>query len=119
MHAVRLFDYKFVYPSDDYGGRYVELEGEVISTYSVDDDLHCIEVRTDKGDFSGYIEHGKPAKIGTSATIRIYDAGGGWYPDNKIVSWSTMSHRRISIRRPHIYNQRPNYNYSTRRKHHE
>ena len=90
----RLFEPDVVYPRDD-TGCYIELEGEVIE---VDDEslseLECVyevKVRTEKGDFSGWTDgppNIKPPAVGYRARIRIYNSGGGWYPDDKIVFWS-------------------------------
>lgn len=82
-----LFDPSLVYPTDDVGC-YVELIGEVVSVDDQDDpdDEVRVDVRTDWGTFDGYTVH--PPKVGYTATVRVYDAGGGFYPDNRIVAWS-------------------------------
>jgi len=89
-----LFKDDRAYPSDREGGTYVELDGVIIE---VDDpilsDSLLIRVNTEEGEFSGFatfLAHWtfKPL-VGMFATIRIYDAGGGWYPDNKITSYRT------------------------------
>jgi hypothetical protein len=93
MH--RLFDYqKFVYPLDDIGP-YVEFTGKVIE---VDDKRNVnneweevkVSVQTERGIFSGYTP--RPPKVGYYARIRLYNSGGGWYPDDRIVGWSTQSY---------------------------
>lgn len=51
-----------------------------------------VQVQTDEGAFTGYwwnLRSGWFPKVGYRATIRIYGCGGGWYPDNIIVSWSS------------------------------
>jgi len=83
-----LFDPTFVYPSDGYGS-YLELEGEVIligGTHLSNNDLPIV-VRTALGDFTGYIRYDHAPEVGYTAIIRVYDAGGGHYPDNRITSW--------------------------------
>jgi hypothetical protein len=45
------------------------------------------------GEHSGFIPRigtGQP-QVGHQARIRIYDAGGGWYPDNKIMSYGVST----------------------------
>lgn len=99
----RLFEPNLVYPSDREGGRFVELDGDIIE---VGEPLFgslvyvSVKVRTEKGDFGGFygfppswLEHlqTQGPKVGHRATIRVYDAGGGWYPDNKITSWGTSA----------------------------
>lgn len=82
-----LFDRSLVYPMDDVGC-YVELTGEVVAVGEQDhpDDEVRVEVRTDRGTFDGYTV--RPPKVGHTATVRVYDAGGGFYPDNRVVAWS-------------------------------
>lgn len=83
----RLFDPDFVYPSDEMGP-YVDLEGTVIGV----SEFGSVKVAVpEHGEFTGYNEamfEKIQAKAGDKVTIRVYDAGGGWYPDNKIVSWT-------------------------------
>lgn len=89
----RLFEPNLVYPSDRDGGRYVELEGtliEVRAPLSEKADYPC-KVQTTKGvfdAFTGYVGSFVP-EVGQLVTVRIYDAGGGWYPDNRITSRRT------------------------------
>jgi hypothetical protein len=80
-----LFDRRFIYPSDQYGGIYLDLEGEIISV-----DEFVVDVFTEYGKFTGYIDgnFGLEPVVGYKATIRVYDWGGGWYPDNRIISWT-------------------------------
>jgi hypothetical protein len=84
-----LFDNNYVYPSDRYGGQYIVLSGEILSVSEICDHL-SISVKTDKGTFTGYtpILSCNP-KVGYIAQIKIYDCGGGWYPDNQIMGWSS------------------------------
>lgn len=96
MRRQRLFEPGFVYPSDYEGGRYVELEGlvvEVGKSIDASSDFHetPVTVRTEKGDFQGW--WCRPARleapvVGDRATVRVYDCGGGWYPDDKITGWT-------------------------------
>lgn len=82
-----LFDHRYVYPSDDVGP-YVELKGTVIAVGDHLGDACSVKVETDKGTFTGYWNHPTTSpKVGYNASIRIYDAGGGWYPDNRITGW--------------------------------
>ena len=77
----------YVYPSNR-NGRYVELVGKVIGVGEPLTDSVAITVETRRGTFTGY--YGKPdalPKIGYEANVRVYEGGGGWYPDNEIVSW--------------------------------
>jgi hypothetical protein len=94
----RLFEPGLVYPEDREGGRYVELDGDVIEVG--DPSLGSspavrVRVRTKKGDFDGYARLPSSRsicpKVGHHATIRLYDSGGGWYPDDRIVSWGTLA----------------------------
>lgn len=80
-----MFDRNFVYPSDNVGF-YIKLEG-TISEVSKCFDGWKAAVKTDKGTFTGYGEYHMPC-IGYLARIRIYDSGGGFYPDNSITGWS-------------------------------
>ena len=89
----RLFEPGFVYPSDREGGRYVELEGVLIEVRRPLSEKaeYPVKVKTDKGifdAFTGYVGSFIPA-VGHLVTVRIYDAGGGWYPDNRIMSIRT------------------------------
>lgn len=78
----RLFDRNLVYPSDSIGP-FTELLGVV----TVVDELE-VTVRTpEHGEFTGFAS--QPPKVGYIAWIRIYNAGGGWYPDNRITRWSS------------------------------
>lgn len=83
---VYLFDEKFVYPSDEHGA-YIELVGTIVCV----DDL-VVTVQTENGVFTGYAEQrrcdwcGYP-NIGQIATIKLYEQGGGRYPDHMIISW--------------------------------
>ena len=86
----RLFDPNLVYPADE-GGRFVDLIGTVIEVDNTHHDSFEWEeikvvVQTEQGTYEGYTP--RPPKVGYQATIRVYDAGGGWYPDNRIVGWS-------------------------------
>ena len=45
-----------------------------------------MKVLTERGEAIGYTTH--PPKVGYRATIRLYNSGGGWYPDDRIVGWA-------------------------------
>lgn len=83
----RLFDHDLVYPSDNYGP-YVELEGKVVlvSHSRVDVEVEGHGGMTGYSDFIEARPETAP-RPGYIATIRVYDAGGGWYPDNRIMGW--------------------------------
>lgn len=94
-----LFDKNFVYPCDD-TGEYIDLTGK-IKSIDVDKGFDHIkyEVETEYGIFSGYQAKyvgmmKQPAgwekryEDAYYATIRIYRAGGGFYPDNRIIGVS-------------------------------
>ena len=81
-----LFDYsKF---EDDYGAIYIELIGEVIHIGEPLSRDAAVKVKTNEGVFTGYYLASHLPKVGYFAKIRIYDSGGGWYPDDRIVAWS-------------------------------
>ncbi len=85
----RLFDLSVVYPSDK-TGEYQDLEGPVVGIESDDDIGHFVTVQTIKGVFRGWIHPditGPMPQVGYRATIRLYRSGGGWYPEDKIISW--------------------------------
>lgn len=82
-----LFDRTLVYPSDHIGP-YVELDGTVTNVRSlIGEDEALIDVQTIKGLFTGVSRPPFP-EVGYEARIRIYDAGGGFYPDNRVTGWS-------------------------------
>lgn len=85
------FDPRLVYPSDNVGGCYIDVPGRVVDVgfplrpreeYPV-----TVEVAEDEEHtgFTGYMGDFKP-QVGDHAVIRVYDAGGGWYPDNRVLS---------------------------------
>lgn len=85
---MKIFDDNLVYPVDE-NGRYVEVDGYVVSTGEHLDlfDFFSVDVLTKFGTLTGYASSRfSVPNIGCVATIRIYDQGGGWYPDDKIVS---------------------------------
>lgn len=74
-------------------GTYMEVVGQVLSVTIDDenDDWDDVEVsvRTlEYGDHSGWIAKKHAPKAGYMAAVRVYDAGGGHYPENRIVWWS-------------------------------
>lgn len=96
-----LFQNGLVYPSDNIGP-YVDLPGTVVT---VDDDPldDHVEVKVDTGDrgiFSGWILARIKPDVGCLATVRVYRAGGGFYPDNRIVGWS-RNDGRVAERQTH------------------
>lgn len=85
----RLFELGYVYPSDS-TGEYTDLKGEVVAVRQPFPDSVCVTVRTKHGTFDGWTDRVMPLpEVGYRATIRMYRAGGGWYPDNIIKSWSS------------------------------
>lgn len=86
-----------IYPSDR-TGRYQEFEGRI--SKSVDHrDLGFAHVTIEVegiGELSGYWpipdNHRNDSRwvppVGGTARIHVYDAGGGWYPDNEIMGFS-------------------------------
>lgn len=92
-----LFDPDLVYPSDG-TGYYQDFEGKIVKSEDLSDlGFAYIHVEVEGvGSFSGVWRipdaHRDDPRwippIGGSARIRIYDAGGGWYPDNEIMGWT-------------------------------
>lgn len=88
--AKQRFEPGVAYPCDAVGA-YVEYEGTVTKVH--DDHPEDDEVRIDvhvegEGDFYGYWLMPKRApKVGYLTTIRVYDMGGGFYPENSIRGW--------------------------------
>lgn len=87
-----LFDPKLAYPRDEMGC-YIEFTGEVVGVSGdPDSDFYSAEVfiasRNETG--RGYSRRPAPS-VGDVATLRVYDSGGGWYPDDKIVGWRKLS----------------------------
>lgn len=85
-----LFERGVVYPRDEVG-EYVELTGVVLSVGEQEyaDDEVAVVVKTDRGECTGWTNY--PPKIGYTAVIHLYNWGGGWYPDDSIVSWQDQS----------------------------
>ena len=82
-----LFDRNLVYPSDQ-TGPYVELEGKVLRIGEPISNSVSVQVETEHGIFTGYTAEGLGfPEVGYLARIRIYDSGGGWYPDDLVVGW--------------------------------
>lgn len=76
-------DRSVTYPSDEIGGTYMDLTGQI-----VEEGGRGITVETAKGTFRAFYGHPPPEEslLGSTATIRCYDWGGGWYPDNRVLS---------------------------------
>lgn len=89
-----LFDPNLVYPCDS-TGPYTELGGTIVSVGEPlhDDDLDnsvAVKVETSEGAFTGYLTYSRMLpEVGYRAIIRLYRSGGGWYPDDRIVGWSS------------------------------
>ncbi len=87
----RLFEPGFAYPSDREGGRYVDMPGRVVHVdrpLSERKEYPITVETTEHGEhkgFTGYLGGFEP-RVGDLAIIRVYDWGGGWYPDNRVSS---------------------------------
>lgn len=66
---------------------YVDLEGIVINLGDPLGEEVPVSVKVNDVIYNGYTP--RPPKVGYKATIRVYSCGGGWYPDNKIISWES------------------------------
>lgn len=78
------FEPGLVYPSDPYGGRYVEVEGPVVKV-----DGSQVTIDSDQGWVSGFlddfrIDRGMIPSIGDLVSIRVCD---GWRSDNMVCGW--------------------------------
>lgn len=84
----RLFDPNLVYPSDEMG-EYIELVGEITEMGGPFWHFVSVTVRAKKGVFKGFWDtrSGHSPKVGQWARIRIYNSGGGFYPDDRIVGF--------------------------------
>lgn len=83
----RLFSPDFAYPCDHVGA-YIELDGTIVNVHKPLGDCVGLDVETKEGCFTGYWhapDH--TPEVGFQATVRVYHAGGGFYPDNRIVRW--------------------------------
>ena len=85
------FDPNLVYPTDDVGP-FIDINGIVIKadkgvkkegSFLLEEPIYVV-VDTEYGNISGFAR--MQAEIGMKATIRVYDSGGGFYPDNTIRS---------------------------------
>lgn len=81
-------------PSDDVG-KYIELTGVVVavgeSYFEPDPRFEPEQIGVDVKMDNGVVYHAfttSPPKVGYKATVRHYQWGGGWYPDDKVVAWS-------------------------------
>lgn len=86
-----------VYPSDS-TGPYQDFEGKITKAIDLCD-MGCVRVTIEVegvGELSGYwhipdSRRGDPTcvpPVGGKARIHVYNAGGGWYPDDEVVGWS-------------------------------
>ena len=85
-----LFNHNLVYACDEFGP-YIELEGSITEVGELlGDGAIGVTVKTDRGQFRAYAcKHmASFAAEAKWACVRVYDAGGGWYPDNRIMSLS-------------------------------
>ena len=88
-----LFSKKIVYPVfSDCHGCYAELDGFVMSVadYETGGSV-LVRVRTPQGDFSAECDLrlvGNGVRPSDVVRVRVYDSGGGSYPDNRVVGWS-------------------------------
>lgn len=89
------FDPNLVYPTDDVGP-FIDINGIVIKADNgvkkegsslLEEPIHVV-VDTEYGNISGFCKI--QAKVGMKATIRVYESGGGFYPDNVIRSIETI-----------------------------
>ena len=81
-----LFDRKYVYPCDHIG-EYVEREGRIVEWEYHEGIGSKVTIQTKHGHrWTGWAEGGmaSPSCWAKIARIRIYDAGGGFYPDNRV-----------------------------------
>lgn len=98
----RLFDPDICYPSDS-TGPYQEFEGKIVKSEDLRDiGLAHVHVEVEgHGVMDGYWhipdnhcdDPGSVPPVGGTARIRIYDSGGGWYPDDRIMGWSRPTKR--------------------------
>jgi hypothetical protein len=78
----------------DVNGHYRTLSGKIVSInngFKREDgtfDLVKVEVMTEYGCLYGFITTPPKPKVGYDAKIRVYNCGGGWYPDDLIEWWS-------------------------------
>lgn len=98
----QLFERGLVYPRD-HVGPYVELDGDVVEVGEPMGDSVKITVRAEYGRISGWADGPflRVADGAKRARVRVYDSGGGFYPDNRVVSlnegvedWSRNDGRR-------------------------
>ena len=100
----RLFDRNYAYPCDDVGP-YVEIEGTLVSSK---DGAAIVEV-PGRGRYTVYneamLDRFKPDP-GDRARIRVYDAGGGFYPDDKLVCLERSDVSAVRRRLPRLMETR-------------
>lgn len=77
----RLFDPRIVYPCDGVGP-YTDVDGVVTEAGE-----RTCRVRAPEGEFiAGYAGFPAPP-VGSAATVRVYQQGGGHYPDHRLRGW--------------------------------
>lgn len=89
MNNKSLFNRSYIYPRDEIGS-YMELTGTIINLDNVSDGFALVDV--DRcGRFTVYSDllerYPNTCNIGYTAIVRIYDAGGGFYPQNQLMNW--------------------------------
>lgn len=97
-----------VYPSEVVNGRstpYVEIWAVVasVNAFAPKDPLEDVRVRMNvpgHGEVIAYARGGLRVRGGDRVLVHVYEAGGGWYPDNRVVA---VEHRE---RTPTSYNPR-------------
>jgi hypothetical protein len=85
-----LFNPHLVYPSDEFGP-YLELVGQIVSVNSpLSGGEVGVKVKTERGQFTAYVCKHMSDFVGMAkwVRVRVYDSGGGWYPDNRVMSIS-------------------------------
>ncbi len=86
-----LFEPGLKYPRDRVG-EYVDVIGEVV----LFEEDGCVTISTSYGNIRGWTDEDGPITryamqnpgVLKYAHIRVYNAGGGWYPDNKLIAIS-------------------------------
>ena len=86
---------KYTYPRDNIG-EYQDLVGPIIAYTAEYERTWTITISTAAGDPRGFLEGSEDYKEGTRlpriggrAIIRIYDWGGGWYPDDRVMGYDS------------------------------
>lgn len=91
---VGFFRRGFAYPSEMVNGRwtpYAEVQGVVasVNAFAPKDPLEDVRIRMNvpgHGEVVAYARAGLRVRGGDRVLVHVYDAGGGWYPDNRVVA---------------------------------